>query len=75
VDMPLGGVRARLTPAARRRRAALEAQQTAKAKFPNLESKLNRIADKLIERRSTGRRFSTVQTNGPHPTTACRASK
>jgi hypothetical protein len=49
---------ARLLPAAQRRRDMERAQQDAKRKFPNLETKLDRIAKRIKEARMSGQRFA-----------------
>ena len=48
----------RLTPAAHRRRDVRLAQEDAKSKYPVLEKKLAKIANRIREARVSGRRFA-----------------
>jgi hypothetical protein len=47
-----------LTIAAQRRREMLRAQEDAKSKYPNLETKLDKIKSRIREARLSGRRFA-----------------
>src|SRR5438270_814457 len=50
--------RRRVLPAVQRRRDRNRAQEEAKAKYPNLEARLDKIAKRIREARMTGRRFA-----------------
>lgn len=57
VPRPFGGP-VRLLPAAQRRRDMEHARQDAKSTFPNLETRLDKIAKKIQDARMSGRRFA-----------------